>query len=138
MGTDNFVFLEVIEWFDETGNELVHRIPENGSGEIKFGAQLTIRESQAGVLFYKGKACDAFGPGRHTLKTGNIPVLTKLLAVPWGMTSPLRAEVYFTNLKRAVRHPPETASERLCPLWSCVEEPLYHIYHTTARGTKGD
>lgn len=99
MGTDNFVFLEVIEWFDETGNELVHRIPENGSGEIKFGAQLTIRESQAGVLFYKGKACDAFGPGRHTLKTGNIPVLTKLLTVPWGMTSPLRAEVYFTNLK---------------------------------------
>ncbi|MBN1849219.1 MAG: SPFH domain-containing protein [Deltaproteobacteria bacterium] len=99
MGTNNVIFLEVIEWFDESGKELVHRIPENGSGEIKFGAQLTIRESQAGVLFYKGKACDAFGPGRHTLKTGNIPVLTKILAMPWGMTSPLRAEVYFANLK---------------------------------------
>jgi len=99
MGTDNVIFLEVIEWFDETGKELVHRIPEKGSGEIKFGAQLTVRESQAGVLFYKGKACDAFGPGRHTLKTANIPVLTKILAIPWGTTSPLRAEVYLTNLK---------------------------------------
>lgn len=99
MGTNNTIFLEVIEWFDETGQELVHRIPEKGSGEIKFGAQLIVRESQAGVLFYKGKACDAFGPGRHTLKTANIPVLTKVLALPWGMTSPLRAEVYIANMK---------------------------------------
>jgi len=99
MGTDNVIFLEVIEWFDETGRELVHRIPEKGSGEIKFGAQLIVRESQAGVLFYKGKACDAFGPGRHTLRTANIPVLTKILALPWGMSSPLRAEVYVANMK---------------------------------------
>ncbi len=99
MGLNNVVFLEVIEWFDETGRELVHRIPEEGSGEIKFGAQLIVRESQAAVLFYKGKAGDAFGPGRHTLKTGNIPVLTKILATPWGMTSPLRAETYLVNMK---------------------------------------
>jgi len=99
MGTNNLVFLENLEWFDQTGNELVHRLPEQGSGEIKFGAQLTVRENQAAVFFYQGKAIDAFGPGRHTLKTANIPVLTKLLSVPWGMTSPLRAEVYFVNLK---------------------------------------
>ena len=99
MGTNNVVFLEVIEWFDETGQELVHRIPEEGSGEIKWGAQLTVRESQAAVFFYNGKAFDAIGPGRHTLKTANIPILTKILSVPWGMTSPLRAEVYFTNMK---------------------------------------
>ena len=99
MGTDNVIFLEVIEWFDESGKELVHRIPEQGSGEIKLGAQFIIRESQAGILFYKGKACDAFGPGRHTLKTGNIPILTKILAIPWAMTSPLRAEAYIINMK---------------------------------------
>jgi membrane protease subunit (stomatin/prohibitin family) len=99
MGKDNVVFLEVIEWFDETGQELVHRIPERGSGEIKLGAQLTVRESQAAVLFYKGKACDAFAPGRHTLTTANIPLLTKILSVPWAMTSPLRAEVYIVNMK---------------------------------------
>ena len=99
MGTDNLIFLENIEWFDETGQELVHRIPEHGSGDIKWGAQLTVRESQAGVFFYKGKAIEAFGPGRHTLKTGNIPILTKIASLPWGMSSPLRADVYLTNLK---------------------------------------
>ncbi len=99
MGVDNVILLEALEWFDESGQELLHRLPEHGSGEIKFGAQLTVRESQAAVLFYKGRAGDAFGPGRHTLKTGNIPIITKILSAPWGMISPLRAEVYFVNLK---------------------------------------
>lgn len=96
---DNRVYLENLEWFDESGKELVHRLPEKGSGEIKWGAQLTVRESQAGIFFYKGKAVEAFGPGRHTLKTGNIPILTKIASLPWGMTSPLRAEIYFLNMK---------------------------------------
>ncbi len=99
MDGNNLIFLENIEWFDETGTELVHRIPDEGSGEIKYGAQLTVRESQAGIFFYKGKAVGAFGAGRHTLKTGNIPVLTKLASLPWAMNSPLRAEVYFVNVK---------------------------------------
>jgi membrane protease subunit (stomatin/prohibitin family) len=111
MGMNNIIFLENIEWFDDSGQELVHRIPQKGSGEIKFGAQLTVRDSQAGVFFYQGKALDAFGPGRHTLKTANIPILTKMLALPWGLSSPLRAEVYmvnlkvFTNLKWGTRDP---------------------------------
>ncbi len=111
MGTNNLVFLEVIEWFDESGRELVHRIPEQGSGEIKWGAQLTVRESQAAVFFYNGRACDVLGPGRHTLKTGNLPILTKILSIPWGMKSPLRAEVFlinrkvFPNLKWGTRDP---------------------------------
>jgi membrane protease subunit (stomatin/prohibitin family) len=111
MGTNNLIFLENLEWFDETGRELVHRLPEEGSGEIKYGAQLTVRESQAAVFFYKGKAVGAFGPGRHTLKTGNIPILTKIASLPWGGTSPLRAEMYivnlkvFTNLKWGTRDP---------------------------------
>jgi len=99
MGTNNIVFLEVIEWFDETGKEIVHRIPEKGSGDIKYGAQMIVRESQAAVFFYNGKAYDAFTHGRHTLTTANIPILTKVLSLPWGFTSPLRAEVYFVNMK---------------------------------------
>jgi membrane protease subunit (stomatin/prohibitin family) len=99
MGSNNLVFLENLEWFDESGKELVHRLPESGSGEIKWGAQLTVRESQVGVFFYKGKAVEAFGPGRHTLQTGNIPILTKIVSLPWGMSSPLRAEMYFVNMK---------------------------------------
>jgi membrane protease subunit (stomatin/prohibitin family) len=99
MTGDNIVFLENLEWFDDSGQTLVHRLPQKGSGEIKFGAQLTVRESQVGVFFYKGKAVEAFGPGRHTMTTGNIPILTKILSIPWGMNSPLRAEVYFVNMK---------------------------------------
>jgi membrane protease subunit (stomatin/prohibitin family) len=111
MSGNNLIFLENLEWFDETGKELVHRLPQQGSGEIKWGAQLTVRESQVGIFFYKGKAIEAFGPGRHTLKTGNIPILTKLASLPWGMNSPLRAEMYmvnmkvFTNLKWGTRDP---------------------------------
>jgi len=95
----NLVFLENLEWFDDTGTQLVQRIPQEGSGEIKYGAQLTVRENQAAVFYYKGKALDAFGPGRHTLKTANIPILTKIASLPWGLSSPLRAEVYFVNMK---------------------------------------
>jgi len=93
------VFLEIIEWFDETGEVMVHRIPEEGSGDIKMGAQLIIRENQSAVFFRDGKALDLFGPGRHTLSTLNLPLITKFLSLPFGFKSPFRAEAYFVNLK---------------------------------------
>jgi len=40
------VFMEILEWFDETGQEMVHKIPEKGSADIKFGAQLVVRETR--------------------------------------------------------------------------------------------
>ena len=92
-------FLEVIEWFDSTGEEIVHRIPEDGSGETKYGAQLIVRESQAALFFRDGKALDVFGPGRHTLTSKNLPILTKVLSLPWGFTSLFRCEVLFVNQK---------------------------------------
>ena len=93
------VLMEVIEWFDPDGRQFVHRIPEEGSADIKMGAQVIVRESQAAVFFRDGKGLDVLGPGRHTLSTLNLPILTKILSLPWGFTSPFRAEVYFVNLK---------------------------------------
>jgi membrane protease subunit (stomatin/prohibitin family) len=93
------ILMEVIEWLDPDGRQLVHRIPEEGSADFKMGAQLIVRESQAAVFFRDGKGLDVFGAGRHTLSTLNLPILTRLLSLPWGFTSPFRAEVYFVNLK---------------------------------------
>jgi membrane protease subunit (stomatin/prohibitin family) len=91
--------MEIIEWFDPDGRQWVHRIPEEGSADIKMGAQLIVRESQAAVFFRDGKGLDVFGAGRHTLSTLNLPILTRVLSLPWGFTSPFRAEVYFVNQK---------------------------------------
>ena len=93
------IMMEVIEWFDQAGTGIVHRYPEQGSGDIKMGAQLIVRENQAAVFFRDGQALDVLTPGRHTLSTQNLPILTRLLSLPWGFTSPFRAEVYFVNLK---------------------------------------
>ena len=92
-------FLSVIEWFDESGQEIVHRIPQHGSAETKFGSQVIVRESQAAIFFRDGKGYDVLGPGRHTLSTANIPILTKVLSMPWNFKSPFRVEVVFVNLK---------------------------------------
>src|SRR6266550_9142457 len=94
----HMAILDVIEFLDPTGRQMIHRVPEGGSGEFRLGSQLIVRESQAAVFFRDGKALDVFGPGRHTLSTMNIPLLTGLLSLPFGGTSPFRAEVIFVNM----------------------------------------
>ena len=90
--------LDVIEFLDPSGRQIAHRVPEGGSGEFRLGSQLIVRESQAAVFFRDGKALDVFGPGRHTLSTMNIPLLANLISLPFGGTSPFRAEVIFVNM----------------------------------------
>lgn len=96
------VLLEVLEWVDPTGNEMIYRLPQQGSADFKLGAQLIVRDSQLAVFFKDGHAADSFTTGRHTLSTLNIPILTRLLSLPWGFTSPFRAEVYFINTKNFI------------------------------------
>jgi len=91
--------LQVVEYLDPTGREIVHRVPEAGSGEFRLGSQLIVRESQAAVFFRDGKALDTFTAGRHTLSTANIPLLINLISIPFGQ-SPFKAEVYFVNLRQ--------------------------------------
>ena len=91
--------LDIIEYFDETGEEIVHRIPESGSAETKVGSQLVVRENQSAVFFRDGKALDVLGAGRHTLSTMNVPLLAKAVGLPFDDKSPFRVEVYFVNMK---------------------------------------
>jgi membrane protease subunit (stomatin/prohibitin family) len=104
--------MEVIEFLDDSGVALVKRMPEKGTLEIKWGSQLTVRESQEAVFFRDGKALDVFGPGRHILKTQNIPVVGKwVTSFGYGEDSPFRAEVVFVgkqlfpNLKWGTKEP---------------------------------
>jgi membrane protease subunit (stomatin/prohibitin family) len=91
---------EIIEFLDDTGKEIVHRIPESGSGDFRLGSQLVVRESQEAVFFRDGKSLDVFGPGRHTLTTQNVPLLAELADMVFeGKGSPFRAEAYFVNKK---------------------------------------
>ncbi len=92
-------FIEVIEWLDASGNTLLYRFPVRGQ-EIKNGAQLTVRESQAAVFVHQGQIADVFGPGLYSIDGGNTPILTKLGAWKYGFNSPFKAEVYFVNTKQ--------------------------------------
>ena len=92
-------FIEVIEWLDETQDTLVYRFPVMGQ-EIKNGAQLIVRESQAAVFVFEGQVADVFTPGRYTIDGGNTPILSKLGAWKYGFNSPMKSEVYFVNVKQ--------------------------------------
>src|SRR6186997_172343 len=92
-------FIEVIEWLDQTSNTLVYRFPVKDQ-EIKNGAQLIVRESQAAVFVFEGQVADVFTPGKYEIDGGNTPILSKLGAWKFGFNSPFKSEVYFVNTKQ--------------------------------------
>ncbi len=92
-------FIDIIEWLDDSQDTIVYRF-ERHNNEIKHGAQLTVRESQAAVFVNEGQIADVFGPGRYELTTQNMPILSTLKGWKYGFNSPFKAEVYFVNTKR--------------------------------------
>jgi membrane protease subunit (stomatin/prohibitin family) len=100
------LLLNIIEWSeavpgapDPSGDTLAWRFRDGEaagrSSAIRNGAQLIVREGQWAVFLDEGRIADAFGPGRHTLTTANLPLLTSLLCLPTGFESPFKAEVVF-------------------------------------------
>lgn len=90
--------IEVIESQLTHSDEIIQRFPEYGTGEIKWGAQLTVTEGEWGVFFRDGKALEVFDSGRHILTTQNIPVLTKFVTqFGYGPDSPFRSNVVFVS-----------------------------------------
>jgi len=101
MGIMDFIkgeLLEVIEWTDDSRDTLSWRYPDEDKA-IKNGAQLIVRESQVAQFVYLGEFGDTFGPGKHTLTTDNIPVLTKIKSWPFGFNSPFKADVYYVTTR---------------------------------------
>ena len=90
---------DVVEYASEMRDEIVHRFPETGDMDIRIGSQVIVRESQAAVFFRDGRALDVLGPGRHTITTANIPLLTSLVGKLFGDRTPFPAEVYFVSMR---------------------------------------
>lgn len=66
--------------------------------DFNLGSQLIVHESQEAIFFKDGQALDAFGPGRHTLETQQLPLLEKAYKLPTDTEGTFHAEVYFVNL----------------------------------------
>jgi len=94
--------LSVIEWTDDSKDTIVYRYPLKKREEIMNSSTLVVRESQAAIFVHKGQVADVFGPGTYKLTTENIPFLTKLLSLPTGYDSRIKAEVYFVNTKQFI------------------------------------
>ena len=90
---------DVVEYPNEMTEEIVHRFPETGVADLRFGSQVIVRESQRAVFFRDGRALDVLGPGRHTISTANVPLLTNLLGKLFGDRTPFTAEIYYVSMR---------------------------------------
>ena len=102
MGIFDFIrneFVNVIEWVDDSQDTIIWKFPDKGN-DIKYGAQLTVRESQVAIFMNEGQIADVFLPGRHELTTANMPILTTLRSWKYGFESPFKVDVYYVNTKQ--------------------------------------
>ncbi len=90
--------LEIIEFNDDSRDTLAWRFPDEDKN-IKNGAQLIVRENQLAQFVYLGQFGDCYGPGKHSLVTDNIPILSKLKGWKYGLQSPFKADVYYVTTR---------------------------------------
>jgi membrane protease subunit (stomatin/prohibitin family) len=80
--------------YDGPANVLVWRYPPD---DLSWGTQVIVNQSQEAIFFSGGAAQDVLGPGTHTLRTANIPLLRGIIKAPFGGETPFAAEVYYVN-----------------------------------------
>lgn len=73
---------------------LIYKFPTN---KIVLGSQLIVQEGQTALFVKNGQVADVFTAGRYTLSTKNLPLLSKIVNLPFGGDTPFSAEVYFVN-----------------------------------------
>src|SRR3954469_14324964 len=92
--------IDIVEWLEPNGSELLaYRFPRYNN-EIKYGAKLTVREGQAAAFVNEGQLADVYQPGRYKLETQNMPILSTLKGWKYGFNSPFKAEVYFVSTRQ--------------------------------------
>src|SRR5512136_2477695 len=121
-------FLEIIQWQDDSRDTISWRYPDLDK-EIKRGAQLIVRESQAAQFVYLGQFGDTFSPGTHTLTTDNIPILSTLKGWKYGLESPFKADVCFINTRLFTGNKWGTANPIM------MRDPDFGIVRVRAYGT---
>ena len=94
--------MEVIEWKDNSRDVIVYKFPLTERDEIMNSSTLVVRPGQVALFVHKGQIADVFSAGSYKLATENIPFLTKLLSLPTGFNSRVKADVYFVNVKQFV------------------------------------
>jgi len=112
MGLKDFLkkqFIDVIHWTESSDGILAYRYPMQDF-EIQYGAQLTVRESQMAVFVDEGKVADVFSPGRHTLTTQTLPLLTNLQNWDKMFQSPFKSDVYFFSTRLQINQKWGTAN----------------------------
>ena len=120
--------LEIIQWQDDSRDTISWLFPDEDK-EIKKGAQLIVRESQIAQFVYLGQFGDTFFPGKHSLITDNIPVLSRLKGWKYGFESPFKADVYFVNTRLFTGNKWGTANPIM------MRDPDFGIVRVRAYGT---
>jgi membrane protease subunit (stomatin/prohibitin family) len=102
-------FIDILQWTEAGDDILVWRFP-TADFEIQQGAQLVVRETQAALFVHQGQVADLFGPGRYTIRTENLPILTDLRHWTKLFESPFKSEVYFFSTRLRLGHTWGTAN----------------------------